>query len=192
MTTTADVAVTGVDKTLVGTVTRGDGSNQVTIAGWPVYRYVKDTAPGEVKGQGAGGNWFAVTPEGKKASGEPANAVSLVVMKVGDLGDIVTDREGMTLYRFNEDTAKPSKSNCDGGCATQWPPVIASSGEVQVDGVDAALVGTVERSDGSLQVTIAGWPVYRFAGDKVPCDTNGHGVGGTWFAITPQGKPAGA
>lgn len=190
-TTPESVQVTGVDEALVGTVSRADGSAQVTIAGWPVYRYSKDTAPGDIKGQGVGGTWFAVTPQGKKATDTPATTVALVVMKVAPLGPIVTDRQGMTLYRFDNDTAKPSKSNCDGDCAKAWPPVLTSSSTVQVDGIDPALVGTVTRSDGSLQVTVAGWPVYHFANDKVPCDIKGQGVGGTWFALTAQGKKAG-
>ena len=195
-TSSDEITLNGVDKAVVGTVTRADGSRQLTIAGWPLYRYVKDTKPGDTNGQGAGGSWFAATPQGKKALAKPAAAtsappVALVVMKVGDLGPIVTDREGMTLYRFDKDTAKPSKSNCEGDCAAAWPPVITASPQVQVDGVDPALVGTVARADGSLQVTIAGWPVYRFAKDTKPCDTNGQGVGGVWFAITAQGKKAG-
>jgi predicted lipoprotein with Yx(FWY)xxD motif len=187
-----DVQVQGVDQALVGTVVRSDGSRQVTIAGWPLYTFSKDTGPGDINGQGAGGNWFAATPQGKKATGEPTNVVSLSVMTVAQLGDIVTDREGMTLYRFDNDTARPSKSTCDGDCALAWPPVLTESENVQVQGVDPALVGTVVRSDGSRQVTIAGWPVYRFAKDQVPCDTKGHAVGGVWFVITPQGTKAGA
>lgn len=186
-----EVRVEGVDQTLVGTVERADGSNQVTIAGWPLYRFVKDTKPGDINGQGAGGNWFAATPQGKKATGEPATVVTLAVMKVGQLGNIVTDREGMTLYRFDKDTARPSKSNCNDDCATAWPPVITESDSVQVEGIDPALVGTVVRTDGRKQVTIGGWPVYRFAQDTVPCDTKGQGVGGVWFVVTPEGKKAG-
>lgn len=186
-----EVPLEGVDRALVGTAPRSDGSLQVTVAGWSLYRYAKDENPGDAKGQGAGGNWFAATPQGKKATGKPATDVALVAMKVGKLGVIVTDREGMTLYRFDKDTAKPSKSNCEGDCVATWPPVITSSPNVQVDGIDPALVGTVARADGSLQVTLGGWPVYHFAKDTKPCDTNGQGVGGVWFALTTQGKKAG-
>lgn len=191
LTQDGEVQVDGVDQALVGTIDREDGGTQVTVAGWPLYRFVKDTKPGDINGQGAGGNWFAATPQGKKATGEPATVVALSVMKVAKLGDIVTDREGMTLYRFDKDTANPSKSNCEGDCAVAWPPVITESDTVQVDGVDQALVGTVDRADGRKQVTIGGWPVYRFAKDAVPCDTLGQGVGGVWFVVNPQGKKAG-
>ncbi len=58
----------GVDPSVVGTVTRDDGRQQVTIGGWPVYRHASDPAPGSVDGQGAQGKWWAVTPTGGKAS----------------------------------------------------------------------------------------------------------------------------
>jgi predicted lipoprotein with Yx(FWY)xxD motif len=189
----------GVDAKLIGTVQRADGSKQLTISGWPMYRYFNDSAPGETNGQGAGNRWFAITPEGKKANaqaapgdpgapGAPAQPTILSVMKVGTLGDIVTDRQGMTLYRFDRDTADPSKSNCDGECAAKWPPLIATSDQFQLQGIDQGKVGTVERADGKRQVTIGGWPVYYFAGDTNPCDTNGQGVGGVWFALRADGK----
>lgn len=186
-----EVAVTGVDSALVGTVLRSDGRQQVTVSGWPVYRYFKDAKPGDTNGQGVGGTWFAITPQGKKATGKAPTDVALVAMKVGKLGMIITDREGMTLYRFDKDTAKPSKSNCEGECAATWPPVITSSEKVQVTGVDPELVGTVTRADGSRQVTVGGWPLYRYVKDTKSCDTFGQGVGGVWFATTPQGKKAG-
>jgi predicted lipoprotein with Yx(FWY)xxD motif len=188
-----NVEVEGVDKSLVGTVDRADGTKQLTIANWPAYYYAEDTAPGDVKGQGVGNKWFAFTPAGKKAANQvAAPAVKLAVMKVAPLGEIVVDAEGMTLYRFDKDTPNPPKSNCDGDCANKWPPLIVPEGaEIQVDGIDKAAVGTVVRTDGTKQATINGWSLYRFAQDKVPCDTNGQGVGGTWFASTPAGKKAG-
>jgi predicted lipoprotein with Yx(FWY)xxD motif len=110
------------------------------------------------------------------------------------LGTVVVDGTGFTLYRFDKDKPKPSKSNCNGACAAQWPPVVVTSAEavkdVQLDGVDRAAVGTVKRADGALQLTIGGWPVYRFGGDKQAGDTAGQGVGKTWFAVAPSGKKA--
>jgi hypothetical protein len=69
---------------------------------------------------------------------------------------------------------------------------VAEGSKIFFDGVKQADIGTVERDDGSLQVTIGGWPVYRFSKDKKPGDTFGQGVGGTWFGVTPDGKKAGA
>ena len=189
----AAVAVEGIDKTLIGSVDREDGTKQVTIAGWPAYRFAQDAKAGDVKGQGVGGKWFAFTPAGKKAANaNAAPSVSLIVMKVGKLGPIVTDKDGMTLYRFDKDTANPSKSNCDGECAAKWPPAIVPDGATfNLQGVDQAKVGTVTRSDGTKQVTVGGWPLYRFSGDKKSCDTTGQGLGGVWFAATATGARAG-
>jgi predicted lipoprotein with Yx(FWY)xxD motif len=105
------------------------------------------------------------------------------------LGRIVTDAKGWTLYRFDRDTAKPAKTNCVDACATKWPPVPYAD-NLKLDGVVAALIGKVQRPDGSWQVTINGWPVYRYAGDTKPGATSGQGVGGTWWAVTPEGKKA--
>jgi predicted lipoprotein with Yx(FWY)xxD motif len=188
----AAIQVEGIDKALIGEVARADGTKQVTIGGWPAYRFAKDAAAGDVKGQGVGGTWFAFTPAGKKASDKnAAPSVALVVMKVGKLGPIVTDKDGMTLYRFDKDTANPPKSNCEGDCAAKWPPVIVPQGaQFQLNGVDQANVGTVARSDGSMQLTVGGWPMYRFAGDAKSCDINGQGLGGIWWATKATGARA--
>jgi predicted lipoprotein with Yx(FWY)xxD motif len=106
------------------------------------------------------------------------------------VGTVVTS-DGVTLYRFDKDTAKPSKSTCNGPCAQTWPPLLATGGAPKVSGVDAGLVGTVTRDDGAQQVTLNGWPLYSFAKDE-PGQAKGEGVGGTWHAIAPTGKPAAA
>ena len=105
------------------------------------------------------------------------------------IGTVVTSG-GATLYRFDKDTAKPAKSNCTGACATTWPPLLAH-GAPKLTGVDPALVGIAVRPDGAEQVTLGGWPLYRYSGDKAPGDLRGEGgAGGTWHAIGPNGKPA--
>ncbi|MEV0185791.1 hypothetical protein AB0I54_41975 [Streptomyces sp. NPDC050625] len=219
------IFLSGVEKSAVGVVRRDDGSLQVTIGGWPVYRFSKDTAPGQTNGQGVGGTWFGVTPDGGKAlpsrggtnsgldyldgtaqqNNAPANTgdfykgprnsaaamkwVQLTAGAAGNLNPVVADGAGFTLYRFDKDTAKPSKSNCNDACATTWPPVLVRPGsKIFVDGVPASQVGVVRRDDGHLQVTIGGWPVYRFSKDTAPGQTNGEGVGGTWFAVSPTGQ----
>jgi predicted lipoprotein with Yx(FWY)xxD motif len=107
------------------------------------------------------------------------------------LGQIVATSAGRTVYRFDADSSSPSKSNCTGGCATAWPPVLVTgSGMPQITGVSSSLVGEITRSDGSKQVTLAGWPLYTFAGDSGPGSTAGQGSGGTWWAVTPTGAKA--
>jgi predicted lipoprotein with Yx(FWY)xxD motif len=101
---------------------------------------------------------------------------------------VVTDSRGMTLYRFDNDSANPSKATCFDDCAKKWPPLLVKSpGKIYTVGVDPKIVSYVERPDGTCQVTIGGWPAYYFAKDQKPGDILGQGVGKTWFAFNPQG-----
>nr|WP_052478353.1 hypothetical protein [Kibdelosporangium sp. MJ126-NF4]CEL17831.1 putative lipoprotein [Kibdelosporangium sp. MJ126-NF4]CTQ90945.1 putative lipoprotein [Kibdelosporangium sp. MJ126-NF4] len=113
---------------------------------------------------------------------------NLVAAEVSSLGKVVTNQEGMTLYRFDKDTAQPPVSNCYDVCAKQWPPLLAQGKEITFTGVPRDMVGTVKRKDGTRQVTINKWPVYMYAKDSAAGQAMGHAVGGTWFAITPDGK----
>ena len=103
------------------------------------------------------------------------------------MGKVVTDQGGWVLYRFDADTANPSKSNCEAKCAKIWPPAL-TDGNPKLTGVDAALVGTVTRGDGSMQITLNGWPLYRYIGDKAPGQWKGQNVAGKWFVSAPDGK----
>ncbi|MEV7170936.1 SCO0930 family lipoprotein [Streptomyces sp. NPDC093224] len=116
-------------------------------------------------------------------------AGQLAIAPNDQLGKIVTDSAGLTLYRFDKDANKPPKSNCEGDCAKTWP-VVAAGDATAAEGMDPAVLGEVERSDGSKQLTIGGWPAYRYAKDTKAGDVNGQGVGGTWFALAPDGKKA--
>ncbi|MFE9309045.1 SCO0930 family lipoprotein [Streptomyces sp. NPDC006706] len=179
----------GIDKALLGEVTRADGSKQLTIAGWPAYRYAKDTKAGETSGQGVNGKWFALAPDGKKAS--LVNLPGLSVKKT-ELGDVVVDKNGMTVYRFSKDQAWPkSVSACTGSCLEKWPAV-APVAVGDTKGVLKKGMMPFTRPDGVKQMTINCWPLYTFSGDEVPGDVNGQGVGGTWFAVSPDGKAIGA
>lgn len=120
-----------------------------------------------------------------------AEPATLAVTRL-PLGEVVTSA-GATLYRFDKDTARPAKSTCVGQCALTWPPVLSSGGPPKLDGVTPALVGIVVRPDGTEQLTLAGWPLYRYSGDTAPGETRGEGMGGgAWHAIGPTGKPAAA
>lgn len=138
------------------------------------------------------GDW--ANPPGEPAS-QPIQRkwVQLSAAKAGALDPVVVNGSGFTLYRFDKDTASPSKSTCNGDCATTWPPVLVDPGsKIFVDGVNASDVGVVRRDDGTRQVTVGGWPVYRFSKDLKAGDTNGQGVGGTWFGVQPNGQKSGA
>ncbi|MFE9445489.1 SCO0930 family lipoprotein [Streptomyces sp. NPDC006602] len=180
----------GVDEALLGEVTRADGSKQLTIGGWPAYRYAKDTKAGDVAGQGVGGKWYALAPDGKKA--KLADLPGLSTRKDPELGEIVVDKNGHTVYRFLKDTAWPDPiSACTGACLEKWPAV-APVDINDTEGVQKKGYMNFTRPDGVKQQTINCWPIYTFAGDKKPGDTNGQGVGGTWYAAAPDGKPIGA
>ncbi|KAB1905376.1 MULTISPECIES: hypothetical protein [unclassified Micromonospora] len=111
----------------------------------------------------------------------------LVGKKLPRMGKVVTDQDGWVLYRFDKDSADPAQSNCVDKCAEVWPPAL-TDGNPQLEGVSDDKVGTVTRQDGTRQITIGGWPVYRYIGDKKPGQWKGQGVGGTWFVVDPNGK----
>ncbi|WP_328449401.1 hypothetical protein OG780_17935 [Streptomyces sp. NBC_00386] len=124
---------------------------------------------------------------GTTQSGTTGSATSmLTTAKVAKLGTVVTDDKGYVLYRFDADSANPTKVTCYDTCATVWPAATAHGG-VTTKGIDKSLVSTVKRADGSTQVTLAGWPLYRYAKDDEPKEAYGQGVDGTWFAVTPGG-----
>ncbi|MFI6938108.1 SCO0930 family lipoprotein [Streptomyces sp. NPDC050418] len=191
-------AAPGVDEALIGSVKRSDGTEQLTIAGWPMYRYAQDKKPGDAKGQGVGGTWFASAPDGKKAApaadtggGEQADPAGLTTRDDPKLGEIVVDKNGMTVYRFKKDSAWPMKSACTGNCLENWP-VVEPVDKNDTKGILKKGFVTFNRPDGLKQQTIDCWPLYTYAGDKAPGDTNGQGVGGTWYAVSPEGKIVGA
>lgn len=187
-------AAAGMDPALLGEVVRTDGSKQLTVAGWPVYRYAKDTKAGETNGQGVGGTWFAFAPDGKKAAkaaAAPAGAGqatgALTVAKDPKLGEHIVDGNGMTVYRFKKDTAWPMASNCTGDCVAKWP-VVPPVDKANAKGIVEKGYSVLDRPDGKKQQAIDCWPVYTFSGDKKAGDINGQGVGGTWYAVAPDGK----
>ncbi|MGW2863522.1 hypothetical protein [Streptomyces sp. NPDC001205] len=145
-----------------------------------------------VSGCGSGsGSSTPSPPTGSSVnSSAPPSADTLSTAKVDKVGTVVVDGKGFVLYRFDKDTAQPvPRSNCYGACAAQWPPAPAT-GRVTMKGIDKSLVGTVTRTDGSKQLTLAGWPLYRYAQDDQPHEAYGQGVGGIWFAATPTGAKA--
>lgn len=82
-------------------------------------------------------------------------------------GEIVIDGRGYVLYRSADDRPSPTRSACTGSCAGLWPPVPWASG-LQLEGINRELVGTYRRPDGQLQLTLGGWPLYEYSGDRTP------------------------
>ena len=121
-------------------------------------------------------------------SGQAASGETVAVAETS-LGEVLVDGEGMTLYLFTNDS--DSTSTCSGGCADTWPPLTVDGEPSGGEGVDAALLGTTDRDDGTTQVTYNGQPLYTYAADSAPGDVNGQGVGGVWYAVLPTGEQAG-
>ena len=113
--------------------------------------------------------------------------------QVHGLGTVLTTGQGLTLYVYAPDQDRGT-SICYDICAVQWPPMVLAPGTTTPQagpGVQAGLLGTTRRTDGTLQVTYAGWPLYRWAGDVEPGQATGQGItnsGGLWWVITPAGK----
>ena len=133
-----------------------------------------------------GGNTAAAAPaQPKTSSGKPA---TIGVADNGQLGKILVDSRGRTIYLFQKDTG--TKSTCTGACASVWPPVRATGKPTVGAGLSAGKVGTTPRSDGKPEVTYNGHPLYLYASDTNPGDTNGQGVNGfgaPWYVLSPAG-----
>jgi predicted lipoprotein with Yx(FWY)xxD motif len=110
------------------------------------------------------------------------------VSDVEGFGLILVDGDGLSLYLFTNDTQDSGTSTCTGECLVEWPALTTEGEPVAGEGVDATLLGTITRDDGSLQVTYNGWPLYYFHEDAAPGDTNGQGLGGVWFLVSPEGE----
>jgi predicted lipoprotein with Yx(FWY)xxD motif len=128
------------------------------------------------------------SPSASAASEEPSAAAgdATVLVADSDLGQILTDAEGMVIYYFANDTE--GTSNCEGDCLANWPPVPVDGEPTAGDGVDAEL-GTITGNDDSTQLTVNGFPAYYFAGDQAAGDTNGQAVGDVWWVFGPDGEP---
>jgi predicted lipoprotein with Yx(FWY)xxD motif len=196
LSTGAPTAGTGVTASLLGTITRSDGGTQVTYNGMPLYYFIGDKAAGDTKGQAVKDIWYVVDPSGNpittapaaSSSGSGSTSSSGTLVNMGQnaaLGSFLVDSKNMTLYLYTKDS--PNTSNCYDQCATYWPPLLTTGDPAAGTGLTASMLGTTKRTDGTLQVTYNGWPLYYYVGDKVAGDTKGENVQGVWYVITPAG-----
>jgi predicted lipoprotein with Yx(FWY)xxD motif len=147
-----------------------------------------------VAGCGSSGGSNASSPAPPKtANGGPAT----VGVANENVGKILVDSQGRTLYLFERDSG--SKSTCTGACSVDWPPLRATGKPTVGSGANASIVATSARSDGNPQVTYNGHPLYRFSGDQKAGDTNGQALnafGGLWYVLSSSGDevttPAGS
>jgi predicted lipoprotein with Yx(FWY)xxD motif len=128
-------------------------------------------------------------PSGEEGLRVPAERARIVA-EDSDLGRVLFDANGQVVYVFEID--RRNQSNCTSGeCVKAWPPVLTENQPSAGSGIDAGLLGTIRRDDGTLQVTYNGRPLY-FYEHEGPGEIKCHDVdlhGGLWWVVTPQGEP---
>lgn len=140
-----------------------------------------------------GGSTASTSATPSSTSSPSAAAVTgpatIAVATNDKLGKILVDGSGKTLYLFAKDTG--STSTCYGGCATYWPPVLTDGAPRAGAGVNASLLGTTKRTDGTTEVTYGGHPLYYVVTDHNPGDATGQAVtnfGAAWYVVGPDGN----
>ena len=147
-------------------------------------------AYGGKSGGGSGSETSTASSETKPASSGGAGGDGIVsAAKAGDLGTVLVDSKGFTLYDFHKD--KGGTSACYGACAGAWPPLLTEGNPQAQGAAERSMLGTTKRNDGTIQVTYNGWPLYTFVGDKAPGEANGNDFtqfGAQWYALLPNGE----
>jgi predicted lipoprotein with Yx(FWY)xxD motif len=126
---------------------------------------------------------------GAPAPATGASHATLIKTGSGADGTFLTDGSGRALYLWEADGR--NTSTCTGGCASEWPPLTTSGTPKVSTGASAADIGTITRTDGSMQVTYNGHALYYFAGDTSPGQTDGQGsndFGADWWLVAPNGS----
>lgn len=145
---------------------------------------------GEEEGSETAAGTEAEEPTEETAAAAAGGGAAVVkVTNTPDLGKVIVDSEGMTMYDFHKD--KGTTSSCYGACAEAWPPLLTEGAPKATGGAEASLLGVTKRKDGTEQVTYNGHPLYGFVEDQKPGETNGNdvdGFGAEWYALMPNGE----
>ena len=128
-------------------------------------------------------------PAAGEGSDVQAQAEATLALADGDLGEILVDADGNTLYMFVPDQEANGEPTCYDDCADAWPAFEAIGDPTAGTGLDQSLLGVVARKDGSDQVTYNDLPLYYFSGDKAAGDTNGQGLNDVWWVLSAEGEP---
>ena len=148
----------------------------------------------ETKEEAPAGEEAAAKPAAEAKAEPEGEPTPVSVGEATGVGKVLVDAEGMTLYYFEKDQKGSGRSKCEGACAEAWPPLIAEGEPEAMKGAKAAMLGPIEREDGSTQVTYAGWPLYTYVGDTKPGEDNGtdsKAFGASWYPLHPNGQKAG-
>ena len=130
-----------------------------------------------------GGSSSSARAAGPTSAGGPS-----VKLASTELGKVLVDAKGRTLYLFEADKGRTSA--CDGACASIWPPLTTTNRPTAGPGLAASKLGTTKRSDGATEVTYNGHPLYTYAGDSAPGQTSGQGLddfGAEWYVLSAGG-----
>lgn len=132
-----------------------------------------------------GGNTEGTAAD-KPASPSAQGSGQTVKVADSDLGDILVDQDGRTLYAFTKD--KAGTSNCDADCIAVWPALTGSAKVTAGPGADTTLLAGADSAGGAVQASYGEWPLYYYVGDSSPGDVNGQGLDGEWFVLGADGK----
>jgi len=163
----------------LGMITRPGGVRQVTLNGYPLYTYAGDKAPGQDAGNGIEGAWHVIKLHPSTTA--MARGRVLTVRRTS-AGTVLAGVHGFTLYYYSQDKPGSGTSACAGSCAKAWPPLVApvrAPAGVRLPGP----LGMITRPGGVRQVTLNGYPLYTYAGDKAPGQATGNGIGDAWHVI---------
>lgn len=153
---------------------------------------------GSVKAGSSGGSSAANPPAASTAgssSGGSSGMTTISTANVPGLGTVLVNGSGRTLYMLTTEAGGTIKCTDDNGCTKIWPDTELPGGQTTAhagSGVQAALLGTVKDSAGSLYVTYGGWPLYTYSGDSSSGQATGEGITdnwGTWYVLGVDGKP---
>lgn len=128
------------------------------------------------------------SPAASPSPSPAATGAKIATAADARLGKILVDGKGMTVYLFVAD--KGTASTCYTTCAQYWPPVLTNGAPIAGAGAQGSLLGTTKRTDGKVEVTYAGHPLYYFVQDMRPGQATGQGVdgfGGLWWVLSPAG-----
>lgn len=176
----------------IGTVNRFGQGRQLTMDGRPLYTFSGE-GPGQLRGNGVGNVWWAMTPTGLSATAypsvkwtyRPVASTTLTVVHTRD-GSVVANSRGQVLYDYADDT--PTTSACQAQwCLVDWPPLQALGTPTAAPGITANIT-VIHGAGGVSQATLGGHPLYTFAGDLHPGDTTGQGIGSDWYLVSPGGQ----
>jgi predicted lipoprotein with Yx(FWY)xxD motif len=140
---------------------------------------------GESSDTGYGSTEQAAPPAPAATRASNPDPGGSVIVGGTELGRTLAAVDGRSLYAFTKDQG--ATSSCYGDCAATWPALTVQGKTMAGPGVEANWLGTADRRDGTTQVTYKGMPLYYYAGDTQPGETNGQGIDGAWFVVAPDG-----